>query len=385
MTVNRRSFLKWSAAGALFTGAPLTLPLQLAANARQETSILPSRWNAKPFVLHYNENSLGMSSSAKIAAQRALNTESNKYPDKAINELQEAIADHHGVPKNWIILGNGSGEVLRAIVLEAARLNAEIVEPTPTFGAIKRTAADLGLRHHAVPVNNDFTTNLNKIEETISNIAGPALINLCNPNNPTGTITEENTLFGFINRTNEKHLILVDEAYYDYASDEAYKSALELLHQGRENLIVTRTFSKVYGMAGMRIGYGIAREETAKRILQHASPYNLNIVGIRAAIASLRDTGFYRHSVNSNQKSKEILYKALEELQLPYIKSHTNFVLHQINSTHADYQQHMKDNRVLVGRKMTQKDNWNRLSLGTPDEMLIFVKLLTEFRNKGWV
>ena len=138
-------------------------------------------------------------------------------------------------------------------------------------------------------------------------------------------------------------------------------------------------------MAGMRIGYGIATKKTASKIKPFASGFNLNAAGLAAASAALDDKEFYQKSINNNQISKTLLIDTLNKLELAHIPSDTNFVLHRIGQPLADYQSNMRRNNILVGRKMTNDDRWNRISLGTPDEMKIFTETLLAFRQKGWV
>jgi histidinol-phosphate aminotransferase len=181
-------------------------------------------------------------------------------------------------------------------------------------------------------------------------------------------------------------MFLIDEAYFAYAqANPRYKSGLDLIQQGNDNVVISRTFSKVHGMAGMRIGYGVATIETARKIDAFARGFNLSAAGIAAASAALDDTGFYKKSIQSNQLSKKILIDTLNDLELAHISSDTNFVLHKLGAPLAEYVAHMQQNGIRVGRKMTSDDSWNRISLGTPDEMKVFTKVLLEFRQKGWV
>lgn len=138
-------------------------------------------------------------------------------------------------------------------------------------------------------------------------------------------------------------------------------------------------------MAGMRVGYGIAAPETAKKLDSLAASFNLSAAGIAAAKASLLDKDFFNKSINANQQAKALLINTLDELELRYIPSNTNFVLHRINSDLNSYTQRMLANNIKVGRRMTKDDGWNRISIGTPSQMEAFTKTLKRFREKGWV
>lgn len=382
VATSRRHFLKTLSTGFAVAGTSLYLPPLLAST----NQAFPFRKNAPLMQLHFNENSLGMSPKALAAAKDAIERYGNRYPDGAVDELKNEISKHLGLPAEQLILGNGSTEMLGAVVNYANTQNATVVEPNPTFGDLRSRAQALGMKVIRVEVDESFTTNIEAMKKQINTLKGNVLINLCNPNNPTGTIVNKSALNEWIMNSPARHMFLIDEAYHEYAvANTAYESALSLIKQGRENVIVTRTFSKIYGLAGMRIGYATAAPETAKKINALASSFNLSIAGATAAIASLKDQAFFEQSVASNQQAKTILTSTLNTLELPFIESNTNFVLHKINSDLASYSQHMKDNNILVGRRMTKQDGWNRVSIGKPDEMQQFVKTLQLFREKGWV
>lgn len=350
------------------------------------SELLPLRSNAIPLALNFNENSLGMSPKAVMAAQSAVAGAGNRYADNAIEELTELLAAKHRVPADWIVLGNGSTEVLGAITRMLANEGGTVVEPMPTFGAVRDYAATEGVQVITVPVNADFTTNLTALKAAAQRVSGLVLINLCDANNPTGTICDQSELRDWVTNAPANQLFLLDEAYVDYAqSNPAFGSLLPLVCEGHENLIIARTFSKVYGMAGMRIGYGMAASATIKRLRPFTASWNLNAAGVAAAIASLADSAFYRQSLSSNAAAKKILVEALDDLSLRYIPGSTNFLLHRIRGTVADYQRRMKINGILVGRRMTTEDGWNRISIGTPAEMLTFSATLHAFRERDWV
>ncbi|MFT6897664.1 MAG: histidinol-phosphate aminotransferase [Paraglaciecola sp.] len=347
---------------------------------------LAMRQGAVPLKLNFNENSLGMSGKALNAAQIAIKTAGNRYPGKAVTQLREQLAMLHQVSPDMIIFGNGSTEVIGGIVALAARTGAKVLEPDPTFGDVRRYSQAEGLEVITVPVGTGFATDIDALKQRSESIKGPLLINLCNPNNPTGSSIEWTQLETWLKAAPDNHMFLVDEAYYEYAqANPKYQSALKLIKQGQHNVVITRTFSKIYGMAGMRIGYGIATSSTAKKIRPFAAGNNLSIAGLAGASASLNDEAFYTYSLNSNQQAKSILLSTLDELQLDYIPSDTNFVLHKIATDLSVYTDRMKQNGIIVGRKMTPQDNWNRLSIGTPQEMNQFAATLRAFRNKGWV
>ena len=381
-TFSRRQFIQSLGTTAALLGLAAHAPSVLALNRAQ----LAMRQDAVPLKLNFNENSLGMSVKALNGAQLAVKTAGNRYPVEAITVLREQLAAVHKVSSDMIIFGNGSTEVIGGIVALAARTGAKVLEPSPTFGDVRRYSKAEGLDVITVPVGAGFATDIDALKKRSESIKGPLLINLCNPNNPTGSSIEWAPLEHWLKTAPQNHMFLVDEAYYEYAkANPKYRSALKLIKQGQDNVVITRTFSKIYGMAGMRMGYGIATSSTANKIRPFAAGSNLSIAGLAAASASLKDEEFYKYSVDSNQEAKSILLSSLDELRLDYIPSDTNFVLHKIGTDLSIYSDRMSQNGITVGRKMTVENNWNRISIGTPEEMKQFAATLHAFREKGWV
>lgn len=379
---SRRQFIQQLGLGAAWLGLAANTSFAFADNH----PVLPFRKNAAPLWLHFNENSLGMSPKALSAAKRAVELYGNRYPDAAFDEFKAQLAAYHQVQEEQLIFGNGSTEVLQAVATYAAQQSATMIEPVPTFGDLNRYCKAENLNVIQVPVQQDFEMNIAAMKKQAMAQNGAVLINICNPNNPTGNIVDFDLIFDWINNAPDTHLFLLDEAYFDYAqANPRYKSGLELIKQGKDNVVISRTFSKAHGMAGMRIGYGIASMKTARQIKPFGSGFNLNVAGLAAASAALKDDEFHTKSILSNQVSKKLLLNTLDKLELDYIPSDTNFVLHKIGTPLADYTAHMKRNGIRVGRKMTSDDQWNRISIGRPDEMKIFSEVLLEFRQKGWV
>ena len=268
----------------------------------------------------------------------------------------------------------------------AALLGATLIEPSPTFGDARRYASMHQMPVIQIPVKQQFETDIAALKAQADSVNGPVLVNICNPNNPTGTIVDADALSDWITNSKADTLFLIDEAYFEYAViNPAYRSAVNLINSRPEQVLVTRTFSKIYAMAGMRIGYGIASPELSKKVSRLASDFNLSVAGAAAAIVALNDKDFYQTSLNANHKARQVLIDVLDELQLEFIPSNTNFVLHKIKGPVEIYQQRMLANGFKVGRRMTKSDDWNRLSIGTSEQMQSFVKTLKAFRQKGWV
>ena len=376
---SRRNFLKGIAATAAVTQfAPSLFGSSSAlAMGRPYSSI-------NLLLLNQNENALGMSPAAKKAANEALKI-GNRYPGKHVLALASQVAKREGLSAKNAILGNGSTDILKASVRAMKAVNGAVIAPALTFGSVASKARTLGVPYHAVPMKPDFGMDLAAMEKASLSIDGPVMVYMVTPNNPTGLVVPSAALFAWIKRAPKNVFFLVDEAYHDYVTAAEYSSAVPLIKEGWSNLIVARTFSKVYGMAGMRIGYGLGAEQVIKNIGKYHEGWNVNIAGVQAASISFDDLTWVQYSIKQNESARKILTDGLDDLGLIYIPSQTNFMIHQIKGDLKTYQKRMRDNHILVGRDMGLGDGWNRLSFGTPDEMTHFVKILANFRKSHWV
>lgn len=338
--------------------------------------------------LDSNENSLGMSPEARKVFARSLDV-ANRYPDGHAQALRDALAADLTVSPDQILLTNGSTASIRAIV-QSFRQNrpstaeGRVVAQDPTFGIVERLCRDLGLAYHGVPTGKDFAPDMVAMEKAARKDGGPVLVYMVTPNNPTGVVAPTPALFDWIRRADEETIFLIDEAYHDYVDAPSYESAVRLIRDGHRNVIVTRTFSKLHGMAGLRVGYAVAHKDTMADLSRFSDGWNINSTGLMVAKASLADTSWRAYCLRQNTEARAILTDTLDTLGLDHIPGHTNFVLHRIAADHADYKRRMADHGVLVGRYMRTGPGWNRLSLGTPDEMRRFVDILTDFRRRGW-
>ena len=198
-------------------------------------------------------------------------------------------------------------------------------------------------------------------------------------------ITPAKTLFPWIKSFSQNSYFLLDEAYADFVEDPAFETGITLVKEGLKNVLVTRTFSKFYALAGYRVGYLLTQPEVVEEVEKFMSLDNTNLAGAVAAVASLQDKTFAKLSFQSNAVSRQIVQNALTELGLKFAPSNGNFIFHEIKGDVKTYQERMKAHSILVGREFLPIQGWNRLTLGTPDEMKVFVKVLKEFRAKGWI
>ncbi len=317
--------------------------------------------------LNANENPYGPSQKVRETITNTFD-KACRYPFRDLSSLVKSIAEKEGVTKDHIVVCGGSTEGLTAAGLIYGRDGGEIIAGDPTFQTMMRYGKGFGAYIHRVPVNDKMELDLDAFAKRIT--SKTRLIYLCNPNNPTGTIIEKNKLKDFCTTYDDKAVIFSDEAYYDFITEPDYPSMIELVKEGR-NIIVSKTFSKVFGMAGLRVGYLIARPDIAKR-LKAGVMANTNILAIEAAKEALKDDDFYKFSIAKNKEAKDHIYNTLNDLNLEYVKSHTNFVFFKTNRHIDEMIDLMKKENIQIGRPFPPLYNWARISTGTMEEMELF-------------
>ncbi|MFW5400202.1 histidinol-phosphate transaminase [Yersinia sp. 1252 StPb PI] len=387
--MDRRTLLKSS--GLLLGGLTLgnfISTAQAKSSKINAQPLLPTE--QQPLLLNFNENSLGMSPKAHQAIIAALPT-AFRYPDAAREQLIANIATQYQLKTENISLGNGSSETIQAVIqavirqAELANTPIQLVVPDPTFNYAELYAKPFGIPIEKVVLTKEMAFDLPVMQQKVASFKGRSIVYLCNPNNPTATITPANLIEAWIKNASPETLFIIDEAYAEFVSDPAFRSAIGLVQAGQKNLLVTRTFSKIYALAGLRVGYGIAHPELIAAVENFVSLDNTNTAGAAAALASLQDKAFVQYSRQSADQARRIVTQTLDELKLSYVPSQANFVFHQVNGDVKTYQNRMKQYHVFVGREFPPAVGWNRLTLGTPEEMMAFVSVLKMFRTKGWV
>jgi histidinol-phosphate aminotransferase len=346
---------------------------------------VPLTWTVPngPLRLNSNENPLGLAPGARQAVIDGL-SEANRYPGAKRRELMQALASKHGVGVENIVLGAGSTEVLQMMVQATAARRTLLIAADPTFEHVARYSLPENYRRELVPLTARLTHDLGRMRELADASWDPVLVYICNPNNPTGTLTSCDDIDSWIAEAPGNVRFMIDEAYFEYADDPGYRDSIRWIND-HPNVVVVRTFSKIYGMAGMRVGYGIAHKDTAAHLSRFASGSNVNELALRAGLASLEDSGLMARSINANGSAKQILYDCLGELDIEYIPTHANFVMHRIKGELRDYIERMRALDIRVGRPFPPMLEYNRLSLGLPEEMERFTDTLRDFRDKGWV
>jgi histidinol-phosphate aminotransferase len=289
--------------------------------------------------------------------------------------MRAAIAKHHGVAAEQVVLGCGSSEILQMADLAFTGPGRRAVAAEPTFEAVLRYAKVLRAEPVTVPLSPDFRHDLGKMAAACQ--AGAGLAYVCNPNNPTGTIVSGDELAGFASRVPIATTILVDEAYAHFVEDPSFRSALDLIAK-HPNVVVARTFSKIYGMAGLRLGYAVGTKERIGDMAKYATFSNANAAVLAAALASLDDPDLVTRQRSLLNDTRRWLVAEMDRQGRRTIPSHTNFVMIDVGGDVKPVIQAFRDRNILVGRKFPSLPNWLRVTIGTPDEIKAFAAALHE-------
>lgn len=375
--MQRRSFLR----AGLSVGVPLMASFG-HAEALEALSLPPRPRPKTPLRLNSNENPLGLAPAGRKALLDTL-VDANRYPRNRA-DLIDALAAKHQVKPEQIVLGAGSTEVLQIVVQAMARPGSRVVVADPTFEDVSVYAAPSDIPVDKIPLRPDFSHDIPRMRAAAEAVRGPVVVFICNPNNPTGTLTRCAEVDEWITAAPANVTFLLDEAYFEFVDDAEYWSGLKWLAT-KPNVIVSRTFSKIFGMAGLRLGYGIAHPDTSARLRRFASSNSVGNLAMAAGLGSLGDADFARKSLAVNREARQMLYGALEHLKIEYLPSQANFVMHRITGDLQTHIQRMREKEVLVGRAFPPMLNYCRVSIGTTDEMTMFIEVLQGFRKEGWV
>jgi histidinol-phosphate aminotransferase len=341
------------------------------------TSIKPyqaGRLSPGAIKLASNENPLGPSPKA-IERITAHLPSISLYPDPTCVELREKLAPRLGVDPEQIIVGNGSDELLVFIAGAYVEPGMSTLTADTTFSEYTFATTLFGGTTRYAPMQ-DGRFDLSAMAEMIDESTAVAFI--CNPNNPTGTYITRSELAEFLRAVPDHVLVVVDEAYNEYAEAEDYTHAAELV-DSYPNLLVLRTFSKIYGLAGLRIGYGVASGKIVSDLRLTKEPFNVNSVAQAAAIGALDDEGFLAHSRATNAAGKELLYRSLDELGIHYYPTQANFICMHLRKDSMDVFRTLMDRGITI-RPLASfgLDEWIRLTIGTDEQNRFFLARLRE-------
>ena len=320
-----------------------------------------------------NENPLGMSPKAELAIQDAL-YDIARYPDGNSFILRDAVSQKFGIAHNQIVFGNGSNDILELSARAFLTPGCEVVYSQHAFAVYALVTQATGAKGVVVPANNfahDLPAMLNAITDKTK------MVFVANPNNPTGTFIEQDALLAFLNAVPKHVIVVLDEAYDEYLPITK-KSACEKWLSQFENVIISRTFSKAYGLAGLRIGFGMGHSEVIDMLNRVRQPFNVNSIAQAAAVASLADDDFVARSYAANQAGMAQLKLGVEMLGIEYIPSFANFICIKVgNAMH--YNQELLKNGVIVRPVGNyEMPEYLRVSIGLFSENARFLEVLAE-------
>ena len=374
--LNRRSWIKNSL--GILSGVAIAPGIlnQLMAAPMNSTeaayfSLLPPAIKIR---LNANENPYGPSEKARQAVHKIL-SEGNRYPFSVVGELKALIAEKEGVTPEHIAIGAGSGELLCATGAAFGIEKGAILSPYPTFPLLMTYAEVFGARWDKVDVNSDLEVDHAALAKRVTSDTRLAFV--CNPNNPTGTLVDAKLVRDFCEEVSPRVPVFADEAYLEFLEPSQQVSMVDMVKKG-SNVIVSRTFSKVFGLAGLRVGYVISRPDIIRRISRYQTGFSTSQTAIAAAKASYHDHDFMNMCRKKNAEARTVLTDFLDRKGYFYGKSHTNFVFFDPRSDAQDLLNKLAEREIGIRVWEYQGKIWNRISVGTKDEMMLLVKHLNE-------
>jgi len=329
----------------------------------------PASQPVGPIRLDRNENVYGPSEKA-VAAMREGVSLANRYPGPECDDLASSIAQLHRVAPEQVVLGCGSSEILRLAAVTLLGPGRKLVMASPSWNLMADYARSMGAEVLAVPLTKEFAHDLTAMLAGMNDSTG--LMYICNPNDPTGTMTRQEDLLPFIRRIPRTTYIIVDETYQHYAVTSSRDVSVMEHHVDNDRVIVTRTFSGIYGLAGLRVGYGIASPRTAGLLAAARLPFGVNVVAARAAAAALGDADHVRVSAQRNTNDRQEFLNQVNARMLRAIDSHTNFVMLNTGRRTEQVVEHFQKNNIILPYPFPPMDKYVRVSLGTREDMLEF-------------
>jgi histidinol-phosphate aminotransferase len=316
-----------------------------------------------------NENPLGPSPLA-LEALRDVIPALHIYPESTAPALRAALSDRLGLPEQWIMVGNGSDEIFRLLAAAYVRPGDRVLVPGCSFPTYRMVSGLFGAALEEI----DLKLETMDLETMAERSAGARIIFLCRPNNPTGAVFSEADFRRFMDRLSDQTLVMLDQAYDEY--DETPFDSLALLHE-YPNLILTRTFSKAYGLAGLRVGYGLARPEIWSPLYACREPFSVNLLAQAAAIAALEDSEHLEATLDLNRVGKLFLAESLRAIGLHFIPSHANFVMIDMGRPAGPiFESLLRQGIIVRPCSGFGRPNWIRVTIGRPDDNDLLIKAL---------
>jgi histidinol-phosphate aminotransferase len=363
MRISRRDLLRRSAVGAAVTAAIASRAersLLAADGARLVVEGAPLRF---PIRLNRNGNAYGPSERV-VAAMTDAARAANEDPDDELALMRERIAGAHGVTSRHVVVESGSGAILRLAVDAFAGRGGTVITASPTFGLIGEHARRAGCQVAAIPLRPEGSHDLEAMLARAR--AATSLVYICNPNNPTGTLTRRPDLDAFLRALPSSAHVVIDEAYHHYVDDASdYRSFIDS-RVDDARIIVTRTFSKIHGLSGMRIGFAITSPETAAQLIADRPPVGVDVIAARAAVAALDDTGYVQACRTRNADDRQEFFNQANARMLRCLDSQANFVMVHANGSAEAVVAHFRANHILLPDPFPPLEQYVRVSLGTP-------------------
>lgn len=318
-----------------------------------------------------NENAFGASKKAKQAIKNSLN-EIFRYPDGSCYYLRKALAKKLKLKPDNLIFGNGSDEIIDIVIKTFLNPREEVLTSETTFVEYEIIAKANGFKAICIPLK-DFRYDLEAISQSITKKT--KIIFIANPNNPTGTYVNNSELINFIKSLPKDKLLVVDEAYIEFSDAKDFPKIINYIDS--KNLIILRTFSKAYGLAGLRIGYAIARPEFIKSMEKIRQPFNVNFLAQQAAAAALGDKSFLSTSTKKIKEERNRLYKEFQALDIEYLPSQANFIMFKTKMNGLSLcKQLLKKGIIIRDMKQYKLENYVRVTIGKPKENRLFIQKL---------
>jgi histidinol-phosphate aminotransferase len=321
-----------------------------------------------------NENPLGPSPRAVHAMVQKI-SETNLYPDDNCFYLKKKMSEKFGMPTDNIIVGSGSVELIELIFKAYVNPGDEIIMSDPSFIMYRIACQIFGGNRIAIPLDN-YSHNIDAITRAINHKTKIVVID--NPINPTGTIIQRDAFHTLIERAPEHVILVIDEAYREYITNDCYPDTFSYL-SGHSNLIVLHTFSKIYGLAGLRVGYGFSSTDIISALMKVRLPFNVNLIAQIAAAAALDDDEFVKKSVNNNEAGKQFLYRELKRIGLEYTPTYGNFILTHFSQEAQNIFLHAQKMGIITRTVLEYGlPNSLRITIGTPQQNKRLIEVLTQ-------
>ena len=369
METNRRLWLKKIGLGV--AGIGFTNFNSFASPLVSENLINSFENDANLIFLRSNENPYGPSPLARKAFAENVNI-SNRYNWDIEAQIISAIALKNSVKDQNILLGAGSTEILDLVAKFVSLDKGNYVIADPSYDYWTVTLDNFGLTKNKVPLTADKKINLKAMLEAVNQ--NTKLVYICNPNNPTGTICEREALVEFVEKISQNTIVLIDEAYLEFTKQQSLSNIVN----DHKNIIIAKTFSKMYGLAGARIGYAIADKTLIDNLsnLQSNTNNSVSVLSKLAAIASLKDEKFASNCYLLNENVRHYTISELKKLNCECITSNTNFIYFSLSKYNKDYFKQLEDNNIEGGRIFEEQGKWTRITVGKMDEMKKFIKAI---------